>query len=167
MHGWSGALFQEGKRDGKHWWASCLLVCEFDAVKYPDSDVIDWGTTTASNPRISDIETIPSLLRRAPLQSCDPSRGVFVGLIVTISPQLPTPTSSRQQQSCSTETWRQRQERSSSTAGTDKVCWWGGLSPEHPPVRQTRAGFVRHPSACSASTGGGRARTPTNTQQGG
>ena len=86
MHGWSGAVFQGGKRDGKHWAASHLMVCECDAVKFPDSDVIDWVRTVEANPRIEDIEKLPFIAAAYLSQRCNPSKGVFVGrLIATIN----------------------------------------------------------------------------------
>ena len=134
MHGWSGALFQEGKRDGKHWWASCLMVCEFDAVKYANSDVIDWETTQASNPRIEDIEKLPFIAAAYLSQSCDPSKGVFVGrLIATIS----TPITDPYEFKAAAELFHRDVEAATGRTitdrcGCDKVRWWGGLkSPEH------------------------------------
>lgn len=134
MHGWSGALFQEGKRDGKHWWASCLLVCEFDAVKHPNSDVIDWETTQASNPRIEDIEKLPFIAAAYLSQSCDPSKGVFVGrLVATIS----TPITDAYEFKAAAELFHRDVEAATGRTitdrcGCDKVRWWGGLkSPDH------------------------------------
>lgn len=134
MHGWSGALFQDGKRDGKHWFASCLLVCEFDAVKFYDSDVIDWEATHKANPRIEDIEKLPFIAAAYLSQSCDPSQGVFVGrLIATIS----TPITDAYEFKATAELFHRDVEAATGCkiidrCGCDKVRWWGGLkSPEH------------------------------------
>ena len=55
-------------------------------MKYPDSDVIDWERTAEANPRIEDIEKLPLIAAAYLSQSCDPSKGVFVGrLIATIN----------------------------------------------------------------------------------
>ncbi|QNI54959.1 hypothetical protein SynBIOSE41_02460 [Synechococcus sp. BIOS-E4-1] len=134
MHGWSGAVFQDGKRDGKHWFASGLLVCEFDTVKYPDSDAIDWERTIASNPRIEDIEKIPFIAAAYLSQSCDPSKDVFVGrIIATISQPITDPYEFK----AAAELFHQDVETATGCVitdrcGCDKVRWWGGLkSPEH------------------------------------
>ena len=134
MHGWSGAVFQGGKRDGKHWAASHLLVCEFDAVKYPDSDVIDWERTAEANPRIEDIEKLPLIAAAYLSQSCDPSKGVFVGrLIATIN----EPITDHYKFKAAAELFHRDVEAATDCVitdrcGCDKVRWWGGLkSPEH------------------------------------
>lgn len=134
MHGWSGAVFQSGKRDGKHWFASHLLVCEFDAVKHPNSDEIDWEKTAVANPPIEAIEKLPFIAAAYLSQSCDPSKGVFVGrLIATIT----APITDAFEFKAAAELFHQDVERATGCTitdrcGVDKVRWWGGLkSPEH------------------------------------
>ena len=129
MHGWSCSVFTEGKRKGANWLCSGLLACEYDATKYPDSDVINWEATIAANPSVEQVINLPFIAAAYQSESCDLSKGVFVGrLIATLSepitdPQLVKAASELLHRDVEAATGKSIGDR----CGTDKVRFWGGL----------------------------------------
>ena len=134
MHGWSCSVFTGGKRKGSEWLCTGVLACEFDRVKFPGSDETDWETTVANNPTIEEVMNLPGVAAAYLSESCDPSRGVFVGrLIATID----CPITDKQDAKAAQEVFHQDIEKATGRTiadrcGTDVSRFWGGLkSPDH------------------------------------
>lgn len=132
MHGWSCSVYTEGKSKGANWLCSGLLACEYDAVKYPDSDEINWDATIAANPSVEDVMNLPFIAAAYQSESCDLTKGVFVGwLIATISENITDPYLVK----AASELLHRDVEAATGKAigdrcGTDKVRFWGGLKSE-------------------------------------
>ena len=134
MHGWSCSAFTGKKRKESERLCTGVLACEFDRVKYPGSDDTDWEQTIANNPTIDEVKQLPGVASAYLSESCDPTKGVFVGrLIATID----APITDKSQAKAALEVFHRDIETATGRTiadrcGTDVSRFWGGLkSPDH------------------------------------